>query len=395
MLEALVEVLGLHLRGTSPFSVFVGSSVGALHAVHLAAHAERGDMGVRALRAEWSQLTLKTHLRLNPLNLLPRPRFWKHVDDNRRSLLDPKPFQALAHRRAVWEHLHDNVATGVVRAAMVLALDVATGRTQLFCELAPDASVRPWARDRGVDIAPVRLGPDHVLASSAIPFVFPPRLIGERAFLDGGLRFNTPISPAIRAGARRIVVISLRGAAKSGGTMVDGDAPLPQGRATDLTFLAGKVFDALLLDPVEHDIEVLERLNEILGVVEEKVPIATRRQIADVLRRRRGAAYQRIDVLHFAPSASLGAIASRHLAEALRHGRVPRSIEWAARLLSRRRSGHEAELISFLMFDTGYVEEVIALGRKDTLARRDDILSFFGVRHAAQDDPATLSGRAT
>ncbi|MCS6799331.1 MAG: patatin-like phospholipase family protein, partial [Myxococcota bacterium] len=142
VLAGLVEALGLRPTDRPPFRIFCGTSVGAINAAYLAAHADRGDLNVDGLVAHWSSLSLGEHLRLDPLGLFgvhPRRSGWfgrrKEAELWGRSLLDPRPLDALVRRAVPWDRLHAHVATGLVDAFVVTALHVGTGRTHLFAEL--------------------------------------------------------------------------------------------------------------------------------------------------------------------------------------------------------------------------------------------------------------------
>ena len=209
------------------------------------------------------------------------------------------------------------------------------------------------------------------MASSAIPLIFPAREIDGRYFCDGGLRFNTPIAPAIRCGAERLVIISLRN---------EHDAPTAQEREQARAaypnpfFLVGKVLDALLLDPVNYDLQVLDRFNRMLATLEEVLADDEMARVQRVVQESRGAPYRKVERLVFRPSADIGCMAARR-AQELRHRNL------APRFLSSGDLGNEpgfqADLLSFVLFDGEFARRLIALGRTDAMARADEIRAFF------------------
>src|SRR5262249_28028597 len=145
-----------------------------------------------------------------------------------------------------------------------------------------------------------------VLASAALPLLFPARRIDGSFFCDGGLRFNTPIAPAIRTGARKLVIVALRAArtaADAKDTLEEYPNPL---------FLIGKVFDALLLDPVDYDLRVLARFNRLMEAMEVGVTPATLRRVRQILTADRGLPYRRVETLVFRPSEDIGVLALEH-----------------------------------------------------------------------------------
>lgn len=382
VLAGLVDSLGLRARDTSPFSIFAGTSVGAINAAYAASKNDRGDLGVDELLRLWTDLKLSRHLRLDLLGVLgldrsePLRRILGRGEPTRfgHFFLDPRPLERLVEENVPWARLHHNVDRGIVHALVIAALHISSGRTTLFTELSPGAEFRPTRDPRRVAIEG-RVGPDHVLGSSAIPLLFPARRIGEGYYADGGLRFNTPISPAIRAGAQRLVIISLM-------HRPYGSAELEP----DLTaqyphpaFLIGKLMNALLLDPVAYDLYVLERFNRLITVIEEGLGRESQTAFDRVLEETRGAGYRRIDALVFHPSRDIGRLAGQHLAARPKRLGLDRMEEW---LLGRGASGNggewEADLASYLLFDGEFARTLITLGMDDAHRRRDDIRRFFG-----------------
>ncbi|MCA9640357.1 MAG: patatin-like phospholipase family protein, partial [Myxococcales bacterium] len=285
-----------------------------------------------------------------------------------RSLLDPRPLEAMIAGSIEWESLHDNVDAGRTLALLVAALDVATGKTTIFSEVAPAADFRP-SRDPRRRAEVGQIGDEHVLASAAIPLLFPARRIGASYYCDGGLRFNTPISPAIRAGSDRLVVITLSGTREEG-----LEPPVEINEYPSLFFLAGKVMNALLLDQVVYDLAVLKRFNHLVAVLEQALPAQSFAEVERLLVDSRGAPYRRIETLVFSPSEDLGAIATEHLHRHLDSWRLSRIPRW---LLGVAR-GSQADWAAYLLFDGGFAERLIELGRKDALARSQEIREFFG-----------------
>ncbi|MCA9543660.1 MAG: patatin-like phospholipase family protein, partial [Myxococcales bacterium] len=197
VVSGVVEVLGRGPKDPPPFRVFTGTSVGAINATWLAAHTDRGDLDVAGLAQVWTDLRLPVHLRLDPLRLLGLKRIaarWLDREHLGPSILDPRPLDAVVAHAIPWERLHANARTGALHALVVAALEVATGRTTLFHETGPDCEFRP-SRDPRRRAWPGPIEVDQVLASAAIPLVFPARRVGHAWFCDGGLRFNTPIAP--------------------------------------------------------------------------------------------------------------------------------------------------------------------------------------------------------
>lgn len=380
VLSGIVDVLGLGPGDPAPFHVFAGSSVGAINGAFLAANADRGDMNVGVLARHWASLHLPRTLRFRTRGLLGmltggREPATRRRDALSRSLLAPSFLERLIRDGIDWVGLHQNVRRGTVKAVLVAALEIASGRTTVFAELGSGTVLRPSNNPRRV----ARLGAittEHVLASAAIPVLFPARRIGDRYYCDGGLRFNTPMAPAIRCGAERLVVISLKHELEPEG--IPEDLETTTGYPS-LVFLLGKLLNALLLDPVSYDLEILDRFNRLVDILERSLSPDELKEIERLMIETRGMAYRRIDTLTFTPSRDIGPIASEHVRLALDH---PRRLSWLTRRflesLQTRRSIGGGDLASHVLFDGVFARALIELGRSDVFARKEEVRRFFG-----------------
>ncbi|MEM9188597.1 MAG: patatin-like phospholipase family protein [Myxococcota bacterium] len=370
LVAGIIDVLELTPRDPAPFQIFAGTSVGAINAAYLAAYADRGDMAIEGLVDAWKSLRLNEHLRFDPMGILGlRGRLPFSTDTTLgRSLLDPRPLHDVVRETVDWERLHANVKRGVVHALIVTALHIRSGRTHMFAEVVPGCHFRPSRdpRRRGV-CGPISA--DHVLASSALPLIFPAHKIGAGYYCDGGLRFNTPLSPAIRAGADRLVVIPL----------LRGFRPSETG--TELYpnpfFLLGKLLAALLLDPIEYDLKVLERINDIVGTLDDALSEEERARFQEVVIRARGNAYRKLDTLALYPTDDIGRMAGVFLNERDDDRRSGLFAEQVIRRAAMMKESMEADLVSFLLFDGDYAGRLIELGRRDAQAKAEEICAFF------------------
>jgi NTE family protein len=380
VVAGMIDVLRDTPRERAPFDVFTGTSVGAINATWLAAHADLPDMAVEGLLAHWRELELGKHLSLDPVRFLAGARFgsrlarWRGEGDDRwgRSLLDPRALEQLVTTAVPYDRLRANVASGAVHALVVAALEIATGRTTLFSELAEGARFAP-SRDPRRVIRPAEIHAEHVLASAAIPLLFPARRIGERFYCDGGVRFNTPIAPAIRCGAKRLVVISLLYPTASFVSEESAAAEANVQAYPSPVFLLGKVLNALLLDPVRYDLSVLEGFNHLIGTLEETLDPHELERVRDTLTRTRGTPYERLETLVFRPSADIGKMAHEH-AKRARFGTLSSLM---VRRLADLGQDLEADLLSFVLFDGEFARALIELGRADAHARAHEITAFF------------------
>jgi NTE family protein len=371
----------------APFDVLCGTSVGALNAAYLASHAHMPDMNAPGLISQWQALDLNRHLKFDIRGVLGRkpakmsmppsaaaePRGPRFVG---RSMLHTGAIDELVEHAVQWDRLRENVASGTVRALIVAALHITSGKTTLFAEMAGGASFKATRDPRRTPI----VGPisaEHILASAAIPLLFPARRVGTEYYCDGAMRYNTPIAPAIRAGAERLVVISLLSETPE---ELD-DIPFAQRLAAyqSPVFLIGKVLNALLLDPLNYDLQILDRFNRLIATLEVALTHDEMMRVNQMLEENRGLPYRKVDTLVFRPSKDIGRIARARSKEI-------KSSMFSSWLLARTATLGalwESDLLSFILFDKGFAHELIQLGRDDTVARAPEIRRFFGVPEPA------------
>ncbi|MFZ5895689.1 MAG: patatin-like phospholipase family protein [Myxococcota bacterium] len=365
------------------FRVFSGASVGAINTAYLAANAELNDHGIGRLVELWRSLKLADHARLRPLGLARWPQGLRDkikvlsgAEGMGSSLLDTRAIEVVVRRSIDWERLHRVIDSGRVTALLVAALHVASGRTIMFTEHAPGTTVVP-TRDERRATSFERITADHVLASAAIPLLFPTRRIGNHYYCDGGLRFNTPIAPAIRAGADKLVVVTVRHS-RSARDVAEVEATSSIGANLSPVFLVGKLLNALLLDPVQYDLQVLERLNQMIDVLEQTLSTAEFDRVQRVWIQHRGMPYKKLATLVFTPSRDLGEAAGEYMRTGLRTETLSPVARYFLERAVNSSPESEADWASYLLFDGGFAAELISIGHADAIARRDEVLEFFG-----------------
>lgn len=380
IIAGIVDVLADSGLEHAPFNVLCGTSVGAINAGYLASHAEAPDLAIEGLMHAWRSLKLSEHLRLNLRGLLGA---WASVKSSQeegplsqrpvpaRALLDSLPLTDLVNNQVAFDALHANVDAGIVHALVITALEISTGRTTMFIEAPPYVSFPP-SNDPRRNVRRERIGLQHILASAALPLVFPPRRIDGEAYCDGGVRFNTPIAPAIRAGADKLVVISLLSESPTAEVQ---EIPIEVREASykNPMFLLGKVLNALLLDPTHYDLQVLERFNQMIETMESVLSPEQLSAVHRVVRKDRNMAYRKLRTLVFRPSRDIGEIALEYARGIRPEGLGPRLLH----RLASQRSVWQSDLISFLCFDGPFADILIKLGRADAAARAADIKKFF------------------
>lgn len=363
VLLGLVELLELGPDDPLPIEIYAGTSVGAVNATFLAGGRARARTTVDKLVEKWLSLKVEEHVTVDMSFVVGWAR------GRASHLLHTEALDELMVGGTDWEGIHRGVEEGTLRALLIPALHLGTGVTHIFCEAAEPERVRS-SRDPERCLVATRIRPEHVLASAALPLLFPPRHIDGELFVDGGLRFNTPISPALRAGASRLLVIPLIQ------THLDLQSRLPASGEASLALYLGKLLNALLLDPVQRDLIVLERTNELVKSLTDRL---SERDLAEVHRAwaaGRGGPYRVVPHVSVAPTRNLGALTSDVL-EKLRHRSFfPHSFTMLMRTLDREGSW-EADLASFLLFDAALAERFVEAGRSDAHARADELLRFF------------------
>ena len=385
VVAGILDALGPRYR--SPFRIFAGTSVGAINSTFFAANSHRADLGVDELRKLWN-LDISKFLKIEPLGLFESPRlmadkmlrlFGKTPAERGigRSLLNARPLENLVKHGIDFAQLHQNVDSGEFSALAVAALEIGTGRTTIFVEHGPETLFRASVDPRRIPRSE-RITADHVLGSCALPMLYPARRVGDHYYVDGGIRFNTPIAPAIRAGADRIVVV----APSSPPTEPPAESVLTgrNDRTDDypsLPFLLGKLLNALLLDPLTYDLKVLERFNALFEILDKTLEPEVLSHVQDLLLDTRGASYRKIDSLVFRPSRDLSQMAALYVANELDGSSMGPVTRWLLGKASRARVAAGSDLASYLLFDGKFIGRLIDLGYKDALGRADEIRTFF------------------
>jgi NTE family protein len=388
VLAWLLEELPRRLGRPPRIDVFTGTSVGAIHACWLAASLDQPDAGPR-LEDIWRSLEVAGVYRMGLRDLLAIPRRLLGLgpseptpqNDRLSGLLDTRPLERLVRETVPWERLRSRIASGAVEAVAIAATEIASGRSVVWIDRR-DATIEAWPNDPFVVARLTDLTPEHALASAAIPFLFPALRVDGEFYCDGGLRLNTPLAPALRLGCDRLLVIGLRHVPTP-----EEEAALAAARTanyTSLTYLTGKVLNALLLDRIDYDVDRLRLTNAVLEAGVRTYGPGFLPHVNETVRRVRGAPYRLVDTVYLRPSQDLGVLA----AECYAHRERPESLRaWVSDAVMHytvQGLVAEADLLSYLLFDHCYATHLIALGRNDAARRADELVALF-----ADDPPGT------
>ena len=381
------------IRSHARFEIICGTSVGAINTCFLAATSHQPELQGRAIADVWERLRIEGVYQVGLKQLLNLPRFLVgsrgrgELDDvvgpgRLGGLLDTSPLEALVRRGTRWHSIAENIDSGVLHGVCVNATHVASGKTHSFVHT-KNGVVPPWTTDPSVVARSVKIGPEHALASAAIPWVFPCVDIGGEVYCDGGLKLNTPISPAIRLGADRLLVIGLRAKEEpdeSSGMMspLEGRGD-PVEQSPSAAFLLGKILNSFLTDKTEYDLQRLERFNALIDAGVKAYGEGFADALGHALEKTRGQPYRKIDALFVRPSEDIAAVAAKHLRLGSVVARAGPIVGPILRRLAGTGGEREGDLLSYLLFDGEYAADLVSMGMRDADAMRQDLIDFFAV----------------
>lgn len=355
VLRALYEILPRGVR--NPFPIICGTSAGAINAAVLATDAANFRRGVRRLMTVWKNFHVHHVYRADAWGAFGNSLRWVmavmsagRFSDDAISLLDNSPLQRLLDRHIEFDAIGRCVEQGHLKAFAVTCSGYTSGQSVTFYQ--GHATLAAWERARRVGVA-MPIGLPHLMASSALPFIFPPVKINREYFGDGSMRQVAPVSPALHLGANRLLVIGVGRQSRQASPRVQSEG------YPSLAQIAGHALDSIFLDGMEVDLERLQRINRTISIIPPEVL------------QQNGTQLKAIDYRVLTPSVPLSVIAAQYAHE------LPRVIKMLLRTVgATKRTG--SNLLSYILFEKAYCRALIRLGYSDAMEQADDLRNFLG-----------------
>ena len=351
VVKAVRDILGSPVK--NPFPIVCGTSAGAINAATLAVFADNFSRGVASLLEVWEHMRCHHIYRTDPWHILKSGARWLAAmmlvsRRNPMSLLDNQPLREMLEKNLDFGKIQSHIDSGALYAVCVTASGYTTGQSVSFFQ--GGSGLEGWERNQRIGAAvPLKL--ELLLASAALPFIFPAVKVHREYFGDGSMRQIAPVSPALHLGADRVLIV---------GT---GRQTLDQSRARSnvypsLAQIAGHALNSIFLDSLMVDIERMERINRTVKLIPPDRLSDSTVQLRPV------------KVLFITPSQPLERIAARFIHE------LPATVRFILRPTGAlNRSG--SNLASYLLFEESFCRALIDLGYQDTISRESEVKEFF------------------
>ncbi|MDH5473072.1 MAG: patatin-like phospholipase family protein [Gammaproteobacteria bacterium] len=343
---------------SNPFHIIIGTSAGAINSAALAIYGARFCDAVMRLQRIWRNFHVSQVFRSDFIGIMKSGAHWllsvmlgglgKH---NPASFLDRAPLRLLLAKYLPCQRIKESIDSGVLESIGITASAYGAGRSVVFYHTSQE--IAPWERSRRIG-RPEEITIEHLMASSAIPFIFSAIRLGNDYYGDGSMRQIAPISPAVHMGADKILVIGVanRRAEFEEGTSVPAYPSLAQ--------IGGHILNSIFIDSLETDLERLRRVNKTIELIPSHQLVEHDVNLRPV------------DVMIVSPSEDLQAISMKH------YMGLPRTIRFFLRGVGAV-DNKGSSLMSYLMFEKYFCRELINLGYKDAMSRKDDLIKFIAL----------------
>jgi NTE family protein len=393
VLRYVMDELAGELGRPLGFELFAGTSIGALNAAFLAANGDRPAEAVRQLVGYWESLSVERVLRFRGRELVAllqmllgaTPRRVPRRSSRARieigashppvaGLFDTALLFEEMRSLIPWARLQENLRSGRVHGVAFCATEICTGSAVIFYQTAKGREYLvgrdPWKTARRVTI-----GVEHAMASAAIPFLFPAVQVGGVCYTDGALRQNTPLNPALRMGADRVLVVSLTQDPRIAARIARAGCrlnPYP-----GLLFLLGRAVNVLLTESLDYELNRVALYNRLIAGGCQAFGDGFLDQLNAIMGGARNARYRPVRTCHIRPSRDLDDLAAEALRSAPDELALPGLSGQAITRLMRSAAFAETELLAFLSFTPTFIRALLELGFRDARAHRDELMRFF------------------
>jgi NTE family protein len=351
VVKAVRDLLGNPTK--NPFPILCGTSAGAINAATLAVYADNFSRAVANLLEVWEHMHCHHVYRTDTLHVMRSGARWLAAmmlvsRENPISLLDNTPLADMLSGNLPFERIQQNIDAGALYAACVTASGYTSGQSVSFFQGAP--GIEGWERNQRIGAA-VTLKLEYLLASAALPFIFPAVKVHREYFGDGSMRQIAPVSPALHLGADRVLIVGT-------GRQVQDQTRARSNIYPSLAQIAGHALNSIFLDSLAVDIERLERINRTVKLIPPD-------KLSDSAVQLRA-----VKVLFITPSQPIERLAARFLHE------LPATVRFVLKPTGAlNRSG--SNLASYLLFEQSFCRALIDLGYQDTISREAEIKEFF------------------
>jgi len=334
-----------------PFPIITGTSAGAINAVVLASYAGDIKYGVQQLEKFWTNIhcndVYRTDARMitkTIAKVVGSILFSALGVKSPKSLLDNTPLFHLLKKELHLAEIQHAIDSSVLDGLAITASSYDTSVAKSFYQA--KSSIMPWHRTRRFGV-PTKIEVEHILASAALPFIFPAQLLGNEYYGDGGLRMTAPLSPAIHLGAQKILVI---------GTRDENPIPAPTEipEYPSMGELGGYMLDTIFMDTLMADLSRLNRINHTISLLNDEQKQRTH--------------LKQIKTMILKPSIDVRDVTQQHAAD------IPRPVRMLLKIIGGW--GKDWRMPSYLLFEPGYTKALIELGYQDSLNQKDKILQF-------------------